>query len=271
MTDQEWLVCADPDKMLQFLRGKASDRKLRLFACACCRLVWQKLSLEEQGIVAEVEHCAHDNSALEGVRRRLRVQFPNTLFEEGDISDWGDLRRGIRQHDPVWPSDAELHEIEWEDGWFPEILFLPDAIWLAGITARAVRSLIRRAAIAEAIRRRKPVKTQGLEAWRLASDAMWDYIDAAVEGETTRQVSVLHDLCDRPLSPQSALKDSVHGANVFKLAHAIYNDRAFDRLPVLADALEAAGCDNQEILNHCRGPGPHVRGCWALDLVLGKR
>jgi len=42
-----------------------------------------------------------------------------------------------------------------------------------------------------------------------------------------------------------------------------------DRLPILADALEEAGCDNAEFLNHCRGPGPHVFGCWALDLVRG--
>ena len=56
-----------------------------------------------------------------------------------------------------------------------------------------------------------------------------------------------------------------------KLAQSIYDDRAFDRLPVLADALEEAGCTNAEILEHCRGPGPHVRGCWVVDLVLGKR
>ena len=43
-----------------------------------------------------------------------------------------------------------------------------------------------------------------------------------------------------------------------------------DRLAVLADALEEAGCDNADLLSHLRGPGPHVRGCWALDLLLGK-
>jgi hypothetical protein len=58
---------------------------------------------------------------------------------------------------------------------------------------------------------------------------------------------------------------------VAKLAIAIYNDRAFDRLPILADALEDAGCDNVDILAHCRGPGPHVRGCWVVDLILGKQ
>jgi hypothetical protein len=59
--------------------------------------------------------------------------------------------------------------------------------------------------------------------------------------------------------------------NVVQLAQSIYNDRAFDRLPVMADALVQAGCDNDEILAHCRGPGPHVRGCWVIDLMLGKK
>jgi hypothetical protein len=45
---------------------------------------------------------------------------------------------------------------------------------------------------------------------------------------------------------------------------------AFDRLPILADALEEAGCDEPALLAHCRSDGPHVRGCWAVDLVLGK-
>jgi hypothetical protein len=49
---------------------------------------------------------------------------------------------------------------------------------------------------------------------------------------------------------------------------AIAEDRAFDRLPILADALEDAGCDDGDLLAHLRGDGPHVRGCWALDLVL---
>ena len=54
------------------------------------------------------------------------------------------------------------------------------------------------------------------------------------------------------------------------LPRAIYEDRAFDRLPILADALQDAGCENDDVLTHCRGPGPHVRGCWVMDLVLGR-
>jgi hypothetical protein len=63
-----------------------------------------------------------------------------------------------------------------------------------------------------------------------------------------------------------------------RLAAAIYEDRRLPegtldtgRFAVLADALEEAGCANEEILGHLRGPGPHVRGCWVIDLLLGKR
>ncbi|MBL8794381.1 MAG: hypothetical protein JNM56_10785 [Planctomycetia bacterium] len=59
-------------------------------------------------------------------------------------------------------------------------------------------------------------------------------------------------------------------STVVSLATGIYDDRAFDRLPILADALEDAGCDNQDLLKHCREPGEHVRGCWCVDLLLDK-
>lgn len=57
---------------------------------------------------------------------------------------------------------------------------------------------------------------------------------------------------------------------VVLLAQGMYNARDFGAMPILADALQDAGCDSDDILNHCRGPGPHVRGCWVVDLLLGK-
>jgi hypothetical protein len=59
-------------------------------------------------------------------------------------------------------------------------------------------------------------------------------------------------------------------SDVLGLAEAIYADRAFDRLPILADAFQDAGCEHPDLLAHCRGPGPHARGCWVVDGVLGK-
>jgi hypothetical protein len=54
------------------------------------------------------------------------------------------------------------------------------------------------------------------------------------------------------------------------LAQQMYDSRDFSAMPILADALQDAGCDSDDILSHCRGDGPHVRGCWVVDLVLGK-
>jgi hypothetical protein len=83
------------------------------------------------------------------------------------------------------------------------------------------------------------------------------------------QARLVHDLVGNPFRPAN-LNSSWRTSNVTALAQSIYEDRAFDRLPILADALEDAGCDNADILNHCRQPGEHVRGCWVVDLVLRK-
>jgi hypothetical protein len=82
----------------------------------------------------------------------------------------------------------------------------------------------------------------------------------------------LHDLFGNPFRPVSANPAWLawNDGTIPELAQAIYNQRAFDRLPVLADALEVAGCTNADILTHCRSEGPHVRGCWVVDLLLGK-
>lgn len=59
-------------------------------------------------------------------------------------------------------------------------------------------------------------------------------------------------------------------ATVPKIAQGVYDERRFEDLPILADALEDAGCANEDLLAHCRSAGEHVRGCWAVDLLLGR-
>ncbi|HKB00707.1 MAG TPA: hypothetical protein VKD90_00745 [Gemmataceae bacterium] len=83
------------------------------------------------------------------------------------------------------------------------------------------------------------------------------------------QIQFVHDIFGNPFRP-AAFDPRWCTADVTALARAIYDDRAFDRLPILADALMDAGCGDKQVLGHCRGPGPHVRGCWVVDLVLGK-
>jgi hypothetical protein len=93
------------------------------------------------------------------------------------------------------------------------------------------------------------------------------------QGEPAAQVALLRCIFGNPFRPPPSLSTAFlawGGGTVPRLAAAIYDDRAFDRLPVLADALEDAGCADAEVLGHCRAGGEHVRGCWAVDLVLGK-
>jgi hypothetical protein len=87
--------------------------------------------------------------------------------------------------------------------------------------------------------------------------------------EAAAQANSLRDIFGNPFRPVSADPAWLTSA-VVELAGGIYAERAFDRLPILADALQDGGCENAEILAHCRGDGPHVRGCWAVDLLLGK-
>jgi hypothetical protein len=115
------------------------------------------------------------------------------------------------------------------------------------------------------------------EAAEAAGHRGWDphlpvYAALAGAAERTAQCPLMRDIFGSPFRPVSlnsawlAWNDGI----IRKLAQAIYEERAFDRLPVLGDALEEAGCTDAAILSHCRGPGPHVRGCWVIDLLLGK-
>src|SRR5262249_37771659 len=87
--------------------------------------------------------------------------------------------------------------------------------------------------------------------------------------EAVAQCALMHDIFGNPFRPTAVDPDWLT-STVALLARGIYEERAFDRMPILADALQDAGCDSDDLLTHLRGSGPHVRGCWALDLVLGK-
>lgn len=84
------------------------------------------------------------------------------------------------------------------------------------------------------------------------------------------ECSIVRCVIGNPFRPAPHLSDAIRTSTVVSIATAIYDENAWDRLAVLADALEEAGCDNAEVLAHCRGRGPHVRGCWVVDLLLGK-
>lgn len=83
------------------------------------------------------------------------------------------------------------------------------------------------------------------------------------------QMPVFRDIFGNPFRPVT-FDPTWRTSTAVALAESIYADHAFDRLPILADALQDVGCEDADILGHLRGDGPHVKGCWALDLVLGK-
>jgi hypothetical protein len=91
----------------------------------------------------------------------------------------------------------------------------------------------------------------------------------AKAAESAAQANLLRDIFGTPFCPVS-LDSAWRTPPVLALASGTYAERAFDRLPILADALQDAGCESDDVLGHCLGPGPHVRGCWVVDLILGK-
>jgi len=95
------------------------------------------------------------------------------------------------------------------------------------------------------------------------------YPDALHENPRTYLSVIMRDIFGNPFRP-TYLDPAWLTPTVTRLAESIYEDGAFDRLPILADALEDAGCTDATILNHCRGPGTHVLGCWVVDALLGK-
>src|SRR5207245_1142285 len=103
---------------------------------------------------------------------------------------------------------------------------------------------------------------------QMIDEMMWQGDDTWQEG--LAQGAILRDIFGPlPFRPV-VLEPAARTPGLTALAHTIYEDRRFQDLPILADALEEAGCTNTDILTHLRQPGEHVRGCWVLDLVLGK-
>jgi hypothetical protein len=103
---------------------------------------------------------------------------------------------------------------------------------------------------------------------------------AANQGETRQQVPLFHDIFGNPFRPTAMDPGwlSWNGGTIPTLARAVYEERELPsghldrvRLALLADMLEDAGCIDANILEHLRGPGPHIRGCWVMDLLLGKQ
>ena len=233
MTEAAWLTATDPARLLDLLPGRASDRKLRLFACACCRSVWHLLPDERTCRAVEVAERFADGlaGAAELADARLAA-LTRCRFGGGA------------------PCAAAACA---QTG---------DARWLA-LSAAAY------AAKAAAKRRPKGPPPGWLSWYGLPEDLYARSEHSARKAVEAAHAALLRCLLGdrfRAVAPDWAWRTST----VLNLARGTYADRAFDRLPILADALADAGCEGTAILEHCRGPGPHARGCWVVDLLLGK-
>jgi hypothetical protein len=225
MTEAEWLAADDLKPMLALLQGKASDRKLRLFACACCRRIWHLLADEASRTAVELAERYADGTATATHRTTARAA----------------AKRAVKRAVGV------------------EYLRAAEVAWCAIATRVQVR--------------------------RVAEDGLPGYCYGGrrrddLSEQHSVQSGYIRCILGNPFRltpPVNPAWLAWNGGTVRTLAEAAYEERQLPegsldtaRLALLADGLEDAGCGEAELLGHLRGPGPHVRGCWALDLLLGK-
>jgi hypothetical protein len=256
--------------MLQALRasGKASARKLRLFAVACCRRVWHLLTDERSQDAVTVAEQFADGQASQKKRGRAFVAA-------------GRVREIALPHD--FPLAVHYATCAARDSAAKNIAEqLGDYSGIASRTAFSVGATAYEVARGDSggHTQRRPAIQYGPFLSVGEDPAVTRAKERAWRREEAKQADLLRDIFG-PLPFRTVkLARGVFAWNdgcVLKLAAAAYEDRLLpsshldpDRLAVLADALEEAGCTDAELLGHLRGSGLHVRGCWTVDLLLGR-
>lgn len=187
--------------MIAYLLNEASERKLRLFACACC---------------AQLARSEEDRHLVDLGER----------FADGFVSD--------TERRTAWNAN-ELQRREAIDMQnFQDTM----ALWVRG----------------------RPIAPD------MNASRGIDQLARTLVGE--RSIDLLRCIFGNPFQPTGGA--GWDDPRTIRLAQAIYEERAFERLPILADALEEAGCQDALALEHCRRDRVHVRGCWVVDRILGK-
>jgi hypothetical protein len=251
LTLADWMRWPDPGPLLEVLRGKGSTRKWRLFAVACCRRFAYLITDERSRRAVEVAARHADGAASDEDLETARA-----AAEEAE-------------REAFWASHAAEAEANFCDT--PEYRAIAEryaaadaALWAArrelGPDRAAEFALSVEAELAAELLRDLfgdhfgPTGGQGrwLPRWLAYANEHWCLLP------TPRRVDI------RP--HWLACNDGA----ALRLARDAYDAEAFGSLPVLADALEEAGCTDEALLSHLRSPGPHYRGCWALDLILDK-
>jgi hypothetical protein len=240
-TEADWHTCADPAAMLRFLSGRASERKLRLYAAACCRLIWSLLTDTRSRDAVEVDERFADGLAS---KEELRTAVASVGAAVG----------------PLPAADSDLTE---------DVCRAISQMSVSALTALAARSTVEGDA-----------DLARVYAVFAAIKAAEDKGDASVSMDMA-QVAALKDIFGNPFVVPLSIEPAVLAWNerlVVRLAQSIYDDRRLPegtldeaRLVVLGDAMEEAGCMDLEVLSHCRNGGRHWRGCWVIDRILGKK
>jgi hypothetical protein len=252
MSEAEWLAAENPGQLLRDLQhhrlvAKVSGgrRRLRLFACACCWSVWEYFHDERCRRAVEVSERYADGDA-----RRAELDAALRDAEKSELAACQQVEASLA------PTTEPATRLATVVGY----RVASAALWTATTrsagratenVACAVQQL--RAALAEAAP--GPRRSFG-EAFR---------------AEARAQASLVRDIFGNPFRPATfdASWLTWNGGAVQAIAERIYLERDWAALPVLADALEDAGCTSPDLLQHCRGPGTHVRGCWVVDLLRG--
>jgi len=221
MTEAEWLACVEPTPMLEFLRDKISDRKLRLFGVACARRVSHLLADDRSRRAIEVAEQLAEGLVAEEERQEAFRSGMDVVIEKVHQPYGIATTRAMAAYRPAFRQAMSA------------------ALYAAESAAGSAGSHGRRAASGEQARQHK------------------------------EQVVLARDIFGNPFRP-FILGPAWLTFTVVQLSQAIYAERAFDTMPILADAMEEAGCNSEEILQHCRADGDHVRGCWVVDLLTGR-
>jgi hypothetical protein len=262
MTEQEWLKGNDPRPMFEYLRTFGNNRKLRMLALAVCGSIESQLnSATTEQAVRLCTHVAIGSLDAEAFRASVEI---------------------IRQvFNPV--SSAELVVSSMLNAFTSENAFeyvKHVTKHVANAVEGSARDSAQRAAIREHgidVGRHDAIRMGGVSYDRAQyqREVLTLYQAGEEAGRSARnsekvfQCNILRDIFGNPFR-RVTLDPRWLTSTVIDLARTIYEERVWERMPILADALMDAGCDSEEVINHCRGPGPHVRGCWVIDLLTGR-
>jgi hypothetical protein len=239
VTEAEWLDCTDPREMMDFLYGRTS--KERMLAFLKGRPSDRKARLFAVAVCRRSWHLLTDERGRRAVEVSERYVDGLASSEEMYAAYKAADRAARTPMEDEWPPPPRNPLSDARFTAHPKVRAVTD--WAVNVAARLARA--------------------GPE------EGLW----VRYAEEQAHQCVILRDIFGCLLRPAQVYPVWLawEGGTVPRLAAAVYEERDFAHLPILADALEDAGCDNANILNHLRGPGPHCRGCFALDLVLGRR